>query len=66
MTREHRDEFLRVSGGDHLIMVQKMNQIWKTYPIPNWDRTYTTADCPYCHGTGRAPGSGATECGFCD
>ncbi len=23
-------------------------------------------ECPYCEGTGLAPGDGRTKCGFCD
>lgn len=33
--------------------------------LRNWDAPRTTADCPYCHGTGLAPGDGKTKCGFC-
>lgn len=38
-----------------------------TFPkmFRDWDKVRETKDCPYCHGTGKAPGDGATECGFC-
>lgn len=31
-----------------------------------WDRLRPTSQCRHCHGTGRAPGDGRTECGFCE
>lgn len=34
--------------------------------FPDWDAIRDTPDCPYCAGTGIAPGDGTTECGFCD
>lgn len=33
--------------------------------FPDWDMVRDTPDCPYCAGTGLAPGDGQTECGFC-
>ena len=32
----------------------------------NWDKVRKTKDCLHCHGTGKAPGDGKTECGFCE
>lgn len=31
-----------------------------------WDDVKPTSECLHCRGTGRAPGNGRTECGFCD
>lgn len=34
--------------------------------LRDWDKTRKTTDCLHCHGTGKAPGDGRTECGFCE
>lgn len=30
-----------------------------------WDEIKPTDKCLHCDGTGKAPGDGRTECGFC-
>lgn len=53
-------------------MRRRRNRRTALPPIPtvrtftDWDAIRPTSDCPFCHGTGIAPGDGRTKCGFCD
>lgn len=31
-----------------------------------WDEVKLTSECLHCNGSGKAPGDGRTECGFCE